>query len=376
MFKGYGHLLICGAIIVSGQKGFAWAEHHILTKAALSTVAEIQSMKVKVSDANAMFRALGYQNQKHFNETILIHRDFVFACQEIPAIDVLSIYSDEPDWDMDMNLFDQYPELWSDDYQFMGGRTGTSSQAFRHLHWLPFELRRMLKTFKLPLHRLNEPMGEAPHRARLFVSLSRRAREAGHPYWALRFLANASHYLEDVNSPFHSSQTPTKLFLTLPFTDYRNGSQHRNYVQQITHIVSYYHFAFEDYIGLLTAAPNSTEGAELLAAVRSSSKAFPKLTYQQGIENLVTEMTRESNDLSAAAGRASLNFFPKITEPFATFDAKKFMNESWWQVTVASGQEDSHEKQQYFRVVKKMFAPLGVAVREFVKGEVVAPLGN
>src|SRR3954469_10047440 len=144
-------LLVVLAAQLAASSAHAWSDHHRITRQALLGLPEIAGRQVVVTPFQAVLDKLpellwelGYPAGGSFNEAIKIRRDYVFKCmagekagEPISAIDVLATYSDEPDWQMDTELFesDEYPELWRPEYTMMGGRKGTPSQAFRHMYW-------------------------------------------------------------------------------------------------------------------------------------------------------------------------------------------------------------------------------------------------
>jgi hypothetical protein len=105
---------------------------------------------------------------------------------ELPAIQVLALYSVEPDWGMDYGI------SLSPVQSLMGG-----SQGYRHLRYGFFFLR----------------AGKALHRALHFDRLSQAAFERGDLYWGIRFAARAVHYMEDLLTPFHTKPFPELLLL-------------------------------------------------------------------------------------------------------------------------------------------------------------------
>jgi hypothetical protein len=104
----------------------------------------------------------------------------------VPAIQVLSLYSVEPDWGMDFGL--RLSPLQS----LMGG-----SQGYRHLRYSLCFLR----------------AGVAHKRTLYFHSLSNRAFRSGDVYWGVRFAARAIHYIEDMLTPFHTKPFPESFLL-------------------------------------------------------------------------------------------------------------------------------------------------------------------
>ena len=119
--------------------------------------------------------------------------------EPIRAFEVLSTFSDEPDWGMDQDLF--LVREYSYGPRPFGSATGVSSQAPFHMAFLHesrlagIVLPRLAKSF----------MAE---RIDIFLALAKLAFEKGIDYWGWRFLAWAMHYLQDLTQPYHASAFP------------------------------------------------------------------------------------------------------------------------------------------------------------------------
>lgn len=363
---------------------WAWADHHLVTTAAIAPLTALSGKTVRYTEFAVMLKDLGYSSAADFNTQLQIHKEYLFTPQlgEVAGKDyslgaVLAKYSDEPDWGMDKDLFgdDQYPQNWKDEYSMMGGKIGTPSQAPRHMYWQKLNLFHILKTFKLPLSKTFESMGIAPDRAQTFLDLSRKAHTKGYDYWSVRFLACALHYLEDVSQPFHTTQVPTKEFLLMPIFD-KNGDGIKKYVTQVTNIIAYYHYCFEDYVSQLMRAAaegdKSSIGVTFAQDLGSTIDGPDSLAYSdRDISAEVRAMAKLGVAKSAAAARSVKKFFPPITVDFATFSPDDFMDDNWWAEVIASGAGDNSDKNQYLKIVQQMFGPLGYAVRQVVQAEVL-----
>ncbi|MFW6180283.1 MAG: hypothetical protein ACOC8N_00945 [Spirochaetota bacterium] len=102
---------------------------------------------------------------------------------KVSALEVLALYSAEPDWGMDAGM------RLSPLQALTGG-----SQGYRHLRYGLFGLR----------------VGTAHRRAPHFTRMARLAASRRDPYWCARFAARALHYLEDLASPFHTKPFPER----------------------------------------------------------------------------------------------------------------------------------------------------------------------
>ncbi len=108
--------------------------------------------------------------------------------KQVKPLDVLSIYSDEPDWNMD----DDVPQLKGKGISEAG--EGTATRTLRHF-WYEGET-----SFGVEFGKDQQ----TDRRAQLFYELSLIAFSVDEPYWGYRFLANALHYIQDMTQPFHT----------------------------------------------------------------------------------------------------------------------------------------------------------------------------
>lgn len=130
---------------------------------------------------------------------------------EVDALEVLSLYSAEPDWSMDAGL------RLSPLQALTGG-----SQGYRHLRFHLFGLR----------------AGSVISRACYYHDIAGRVLREGDRYWALRYWARAIHYIEDSLTPVHQKPFTEGFFL-------RNILRLRD-MQTMT---SNYHLNYERIIG-------------------------------------------------------------------------------------------------------------------------------
>ncbi|MFP5485741.1 MAG: phospholipase [Gammaproteobacteria bacterium] len=128
------------------------------------------------------------------------------AGEAVAPLAVLASASDEPDYGMDLNLWEDNPSEWGTTYGFGKIPFGNpnlsfSTQAPFHMgyhHESPviYMAAGFLKR-TYPLLRIHQ-----------YESLSRLAFRTGHPYWGWRFAGLALHYLQDLTQPYHASLAP------------------------------------------------------------------------------------------------------------------------------------------------------------------------
>lgn len=124
----------------------------------------------------------------------------------VSALAVVASASDEPDYGLDINLWEDSPSDWGKVYGFgkipFGNPTlSYSTQApfhmgFYHQDWLIFKAAPFLKrTF--PMLRVYQ-----------YSTLSSLAFRTGHNYWGWRFAGLALHHVQDLTQPYHASLAP------------------------------------------------------------------------------------------------------------------------------------------------------------------------
>ncbi|MCX7240355.1 MAG: hypothetical protein NTU86_07955 [Burkholderiales bacterium] len=133
--------------------------------------------------------------------------------EPIAPLSVLASACDEPDYGLDINLWEDSPSDWGKVYGFGTQPFGNpalsfSSQAPFHMGFMhesrivylaaPF----IKRTF--PLLRVHQ-----------YTSLAELAFRTGHPYWGWRFAGLSLHYLQDLTQPYHASLAPGESTLKL-----------------------------------------------------------------------------------------------------------------------------------------------------------------
>lgn len=128
------------------------------------------------------------------------------AGEAVAPLAVLASASDEPDYGMDLNLWEDTPSEWGARYGFGTIPFGNpnlefSTQAPFHMGYyhesaVIYQAAGFLKR-TYPLLRIHQ-----------YAGLSELAFRTGHSYWGWRFAGMALHYLQDLTQPYHASLAP------------------------------------------------------------------------------------------------------------------------------------------------------------------------
>ena len=128
------------------------------------------------------------------------------AGETVPALHVVATASNEPDYGLDINLWEDSPSDWGKVYGFGKLPFGNPSLYFStqapfhmglfHEDWLIFKAAPFIqRTF--PLLRIHQ-----------YSSLAALAFRTGHAYWGWRFTGLALHYTQDLTQPYHANLAP------------------------------------------------------------------------------------------------------------------------------------------------------------------------
>lgn len=234
-----------GAAFASPEPVFSWDNHDQLipwTERALAPAAAHLYSRLRAipreATASTSVRYLRIADDLTLNPR--------FALPAFPTVRKTDAYANEPDDGMDSDLPDSAdPQNFR---EFMGGKTGPTSQGFRHMYFSGWTLAHPFTTFQIPTFAI----GEAPMRTQILATYARALlRSTGataqeDQLWGLRVLLWAVHYVQDLAQPFHSVQIPSLRFVpwsaALAWPPSK-GFEHL--VEETTRTMSNYHFAYE-----------------------------------------------------------------------------------------------------------------------------------
>ena len=126
--------------------------------------------------------------------------------QIVQPLKVLASASDEPDYGLDLGLWEDNATEFGQHYRMGNQPFGNpvlefSGQAPFHMSF--FHEPRLAYAIAGYLNRTYPE-----YRIHLFSTLSRYAFQSHHPYWGFRFAGWALHYIQDLTQPYHSTAMP------------------------------------------------------------------------------------------------------------------------------------------------------------------------
>lgn len=125
---------------------------------------------------------------------------------KVSALDVVSTAADEPDYGLDLDLYEDNESEFGKKYGF--GLQPFGNAAIEYATQAPFHIGYYHESWIVYLFAgfLNRTLPE--YRLSQFLALSKFAFKSGHPYWGYRFLGWGLHYIEDLTQPYHCSVLP------------------------------------------------------------------------------------------------------------------------------------------------------------------------
>jgi hypothetical protein len=126
--------------------------------------------------------------------------------QSVPALAVVASATHEPDFGLDINLFDDSPSDWGKQYGFGKQPFGNPAVAFSSqapFHMGFYHQDRVLYLAAPFLKRTFPSL-----RAYQYATLAALALRTGHAYWGWRFAGISLHYVQDMTQPYHASLAP------------------------------------------------------------------------------------------------------------------------------------------------------------------------
>lgn len=223
----------------------------------------------------------------------------------VAPIKVLATASDEPDYGFDLGLFEDNGTRWGNMYGFGNQSFGNpnleyGSQApfhmgFYHESWLVFAAAPFLKrTF-------------VEYRIHLYKTLSEYAFRNGQDYWGWRFLGWATHYLNDMAMPYHTSVLPAKGALAMIWINVKAMLGFPRSREKAVLLLSNRHTVYE-YFQWLVLREAHLSGNNNHPFLKALIQAVEKIEYDNDFPRHVA--ARESARLSKIHDKKLLEYMP------------------------------------------------------------------
>ena len=217
--------------------------------------------------------------------------------ETVAAIDVVATAAYEPDYGLDIGLFDDNGTLNGQSYgfgkqPFGDNRLDYSSQAPFHMGF-HHESRLIYAAAGFLRHTHPEA------RIELFSALARHAFASGHDYWGWRFTGWAMHYVQDLTQPYHATVLPGLSTARMIGINLLAMAGYETPKTNAINLVSNRHMAIEGYQfqRMSQALQQGRLDDALLVAARDTRRDKEHWKYQwTATRNLVSREAHESAD--------------------------------------------------------------------------------
>ncbi len=213
----------------------------------------------------------------------------------VPATDVVAAASNEPDYGMDIGLFQDNNTPFGQEYGF--GVQPFGNPNLDYGSQAPFHMGLYHESWIVYLFAPYLKQTYPEYRIHLFKSLSEFAFSHGQNYWGWRFMGWGLHYLGDLSQPYHTAALPGYTTLQMLWVNLLNmlgiPTPQANAIQ----LSSNRHVALETFQGIILANAllNNTQDATLAALLKSRtipawSDDIPRDTLSATAHALTTKL--------------------------------------------------------------------------------------
>ena len=240
----------------------------------------------------------------------------IFEGQKVSPLSVLCTANDEPDYGIDLGLFEdnntEHGSVYGFGVQPFGdpnleyGSQAPFHMGFYHEAKLVFKFGPFLKK-TYPEYRIN-----------LFKTLAEYAFETGNDYWGYRFMGWGMHYLSDLSMPYHTAPLPGVSAFRMIWINLKAMLGFPRSKDNAVQIVSNRHSVLEQFqwVVVKKAYQNDPENNVIIKALKNP---IEHVDFSQDFARNVT--SRESVDRSKRVDKNLKKWSPKILVSDPKFEA-------------------------------------------------------
>lgn len=281
----------------------------------------------------------------------------------VAPLSVVASASDEPDYGLDINLWEDSPSDWGKVYGFGKLPFGNpalyfSTQApfhmgFYHQDWVIYKAAPFLKR-TLPLLRTHQ-----------YTSLAALAFRSGYPYWGWRFTGLALHYVQDLTQPYHANLAPGDSSFRMISANLLAMAGLPRQRDELVVLLSNRHLALEKYQNqLLMAAAVARQDTALEVAMRKTARdgSYPAWSDLYPRDVVARESYAAGTKVAAAIVAAMPGAF--VSDPAFDFGVK----ESGIDLAAIMAKQDAGKRAELDRIVGELLENFGIHTRNTVRG--------
>jgi hypothetical protein len=282
---------------------------------------------------------------------------------QVTALTVLATAADEPDYGIDINLWDDSPSEWGRTYGF--GPQPFGNRALSYTSQVPFHMGFMHEGRFLYLAAPYIKRSFPLLRSHQFSTLAALAFRTGHGYWGWRFAGLSLHYLQDLTQPYHTSLAPGESRLKLLGANALAMAGLPGMKNDLIVLLSNRHLALEKYQSewLQIAASSRQEGAlEKALHATERDRSYPEWSDHY-LRDVVSQQACTSATQLAQALVATLSA-ANGTDPSVDWGTR----EAGVMVLQDTAKRQTPERSKLDAAVAELSANFGAHSRNAVRG--------
>jgi len=284
--------------------------------------------------------------------------------ESVTALQVVDTAADEPDYGMDIGLFEDNGTDYGKTYGF--GKQPFGNPSLSYGSQAPFHMSFANESWILKAAAPGYQRSYVGYRVELYSALARAAFASGHGYWGWRFAGWALHYVEDAAQPYHSSILPSQSTMGI-LGLYLFGPQSR--IDGTVILLSNRHTVLENYEYSLFASPEGEKGSPGLYAALRGAVATSVFGDPRARRWVLDKVAKKARSRGRTLDRAIASAFdPKyVDDPAFDYGAWQADHDNAYDPHAALVAGGSKGVIALETALAPSLADLGEAAREFMK---------
>lgn len=227
---------------------------------------------------------------------------------KITPLQVIATAADEPDYGLDLELWEDNHSWFAKLYHF--GKTPFGNPKVRLSTQAPFH---MGFYYESPLFYLGDKGLKRcypEYRIHLYLTLAKYAFQTEHSYWGNRFLGWALHYIQDLAQPYHSTALPNVSMLKTSYAQFLYILHLPSAQTDLIQLVTNKHYALENYefFKLHDAAKKNDTKNPIIKALTNPEHDHQYPSYDDSYPRAI--VAKESHDKADRVDDIILATFP------------------------------------------------------------------
>lgn len=287
----------------------------------------------------------------------------ITPAHRLAPIDIIATASDEPDYGMDLDLWEDNHSAQAALYQWgeqpFGNKDVTfATQAPFHMGFF-YESKLFYWLAPFFKHSYIE------YRAHTYLALSRYAFKTHHDYWGYRFLGWALHYAQDLTQPYHATLAPNYSTASLIWIETLDKLGIKRYKHNATILITNRHYALEDYLYYYVRQLIQQHGSES-PVIKAAADISTDANYPAYTDHYLRQViAKESHTLAKHIDDIVRQEFPEryVDDPNYVF----YMTEPNINMLRIMRTHSPHSKDALETVITNIMRACGAHTRHIVK---------